>query len=185
MEAPMKEYPLSKAFQLIEPGPVVLLSTAHKGKANIMTMSWHMDIDFTPLFGCVVSSCNHSFSLLRASRECVVAIPSADIAEKVVDVGNCSGKDVDKFKKFGFTLVEADHVKAPLIAECFANIECKVVDTCLVKKYNLFILEGVKAWTNPKHKDRRTFHANGDGTFVVDGETLNLKKRMVKWPEFI
>lgn len=90
----MKEYPLSKAFQLIEPGPVVLLSTAHKGKANIMTMTWHMDIDFTPLFGCVVSSCNYSFSLLRASRECVIAIPSADIASKVVDVGNCSGRDV-------------------------------------------------------------------------------------------
>lgn len=65
------------------------------------------------------------------------------------------------------------------------KIESRVVDKHLVNKYNLFILEGVKAWTNPKHKDRRTFHANGDGTFVVDGETLNLKKRMVKWPEFI
>lgn len=47
-ETNMKELQLSKAFQLIEPGPVVLVTTAHKGKANIMTMSWHMVMDFTP-----------------------------------------------------------------------------------------------------------------------------------------
>jgi hypothetical protein len=42
-------------------------------------------------------------------------------------------------------------------------------------------LKGVKAWVDTKHKERRTFHANGDGTFVVDGKTLNLKRKMVKF----
>ena len=99
----------------------------------------------------------------------------------MIDIGNCSGKDVDKFKVFGLTPVAAKEVAAPLVAECLTNLECRVVDTRMVSKYNFFILEAVKVWTDPKHKERRTFHANGDGTFVIDGRTINLKKRMVKW----
>jgi hypothetical protein len=49
----------------------------------------------------------------------------------------------------------------------------------------MFILEGVKAWSDPKRKERRTFHANGDGTFVVDGRTLDYKMKMVKWENLV
>ena len=181
----MEERPLSKAFRLIEPGPVVLLTTAHRGKTNVMTMSWHMCVDFTPEIACVVSPGDYSFTALRKTKECVIAIPTIDLARKVVDIGNCSGEDVDKFKKFGLTSQPGNVVKAPLIAECLANIECRVVNTTLVNRYCLFILEGVQAWIDPKRKERRTFHAVGNGTFVVDGRTLDLKKRMVKWPEHI
>jgi flavin reductase (DIM6/NTAB) family NADH-FMN oxidoreductase RutF len=181
----MKEFPLAKAFQFIEPGPVVLLTTANKGRANVMTMSWHMDVDFTPLIACVVSSGDYSFEALSKTRECVIAIPGADLMKTVVDVGNCSGSDTDKFAAFGLTPRPATNVKVPLIAECLANIECRVVDARLANKYNLFILEGLKAWIEPKRKERRTFHANGDGTFVVDGRTVNLRKRMTKWQAII
>ncbi len=181
----MIELSLSKAFQLIEPGPVVLVTTAHKGKANVMTMSWHMVMDFTPQIGCIIGPWDYSFSALRKTKECVIAIPTVDIATKVVEIGNCSGQEVDKFKVFDLTTLPAEKVKAPLIAECLANLECRVVDTRLITKYNLFILEGVKAWIDPERKERRTFHANGDGTFVVDGEVLNLKEKMVKWQSYI
>jgi flavin reductase (DIM6/NTAB) family NADH-FMN oxidoreductase RutF len=181
----MKDLSLSKAFQLIEPGPVVLVTTFNKGKSNIMTMSWHMDIDFTPIIGCVISSLDYSFTAIRATKECVISIPTVDIINKVVEIGNCSGQEVDKFKTFGLTQLPAKKVKAPLIAECLANIECRVIDTRLVNKYNLFILEGVKAWIDPERKEKRTFHANGDGTFVVDGKTINLKHKMIKFPKLI
>jgi len=125
------------------------------------------------------------FSALRATGECVIAIPTVDIIGKVVDIGNCSGQDVDKFTVFGLTPLPAENVKAPLIAECLANIECRVVDDSLVDKYELFILDGVKAWIDPDRKERRTFHAIGDGTFVVDGETLNLREKMIKWQSII
>ncbi len=178
----MKEIPLAKVFHLIEPGPVVLLTTASKGRVNVMTMSWHMMMEFVPpLIGCVVSPADYSFKALRKTRECVIAIPGVDLATKVVDIGNCSGEDTDKFKVFGLTAVPAKKVAAPLVAECLANLECKVADTRMVNKYAMFVLEVVKGWTNPKRKERRTFHGNGDGTFVVDGRTLDLKKRMVKW----
>lgn len=123
----MKDLPLSKVYQLLEPGPVVLLTTARNGCANVMTMSWHMMVEFEPpLVGCVVSSASHSFAALRATRECVIAVPAVELAAKVVQVGNCSGRDVDKFAAFGLTPMPAERVAPPLVGECFANLECKV-----------------------------------------------------------
>lgn len=182
----MRDLPLARVFQLIEPGPVALLTTASKGRANVMTMSWHMMMEFVPpLIACVVSPADYSYNALRTTRECVIAIPGVDLIGKVVDIGNCSGADIDKFSVYRLTAVPAKKVAAPLIAECLANLECKVVDTRMVNKYALFILEAVKAWRNPARRERRTFHANGDGTFVVDGRTLDLKKKMVKFPELV
>ena len=175
----MKNFPLSKVYQLLEPGPVVLLTTARNGRANVMTMSWHMMMDFEPpLVACVVSGANHSFAALRATRECVIAIPARKLAPTVVNVGNSSGRDIDKFEAFGLTPVPAERVAPPLVAECFANLECKVIDARLVNKYNLFILEVVKAWIDPAQKNPKTIHHHGFGTFAVDGETIKLKSKM-------
>ena len=175
----MKELPLSKVYQLLEPGPVVLLTTAHKGRANVMTLSWHMMVEFEPaLVACVVSNRNYSHAALRATRECVIAVPSAELAEKVVRVGNCSGRDIQKFAAFGLTAVPAKKVAPPLVAECFANLECKVTDTRMVSRYGVFILEVVKAWRDTAQKNPRTIHHHGYGKFIVDGETLKIKSRM-------
>jgi flavin reductase (DIM6/NTAB) family NADH-FMN oxidoreductase RutF len=174
-----KPLPLSKVYQLLEPGPVVLLTTARNGRANVMTMSWHMMVEFEPpLVACVVSGANHSFAALRASRECVIAIPARKLAAKVVKVGNSSGRDTDKFSAFGLTPLPASRVAAPLIAECFANLECKVADTRLVGSYNLFILEVLAAWTDPAQKNPKTIHHRGYGSFAVDGPLIRLKSRM-------
>src|SRR5208337_2046387 len=138
----MRDLPLSKVYELLEPGPVVLLTTARNGRANVMTMSWHMMVEFEPpLVACVVSNANYSFAALRATKECVIAIPAVGLARKVVDVGNYSGRDVEKFEKFGLTPAPAERVAPPLVAECFANLECRVADTGFVNRYNLFVLE--------------------------------------------
>jgi flavin reductase (DIM6/NTAB) family NADH-FMN oxidoreductase RutF len=175
----MKDLPLSKVYQLLEPGPVVLLTTARQGRANVMTMSWHMMVEFNPpLVACVVSSADYSFAALRATKECVIAVPSLELAPKVVGIGNCSGRDVEKFARFNLTPMPAERVAPPLVAECFANLECKVVDTRLVNKYSLFVLEVLKAWTDPAKKNRKTIHHQGYGKFAVDGEVITLKSRM-------
>jgi flavin reductase (DIM6/NTAB) family NADH-FMN oxidoreductase RutF len=175
----MKNLALSKVYQLLEAGPVVLLTTARHGRANVMTMSWHMMVDFEPpLVACVVSNADCSFTALNATKQCVIAIPAVGLAAKVVKVGNCSGRSVNKFRRFGLTPSRAECVEPPLVAECFANFECKVVETRLVNKYNLFVLEVLKAWIDPAQRNPRTIHHHGYGTFVVDGETIKLKSRM-------
>jgi flavin reductase (DIM6/NTAB) family NADH-FMN oxidoreductase RutF len=126
----------------------------------------------------IVSNADHSFTALRATKECVIAIPALELAETVAGIGNCSGRDVDKFEKFGLTQVPARYVASPLVAECFANLECRVVDTHLVNKFNLFILEVIAGWHDPKQKNPKTIHHRGYSSFVVDGETIRLKSRM-------
>ena len=175
----MKDLALSKVYRLIEPGPVVLMTTASKDRANVMTMSWHMMVEFEPpLIACVVSGADYSFAALRTTKECVIAIPSVELASKVVAVGNCSGREVAKFEKFGLTASPAKYVAAPLVAECFANLECRVADSSLVSRYNLFFLEVLKAWIDPAQKNPKTIHHHGYGSFVVDGEIIRLKSRM-------
>jgi flavin reductase (DIM6/NTAB) family NADH-FMN oxidoreductase RutF len=174
-----KNFPLRKVYQLLEPGPVVLLVTASKGRANVMTMSWHMMVEFEPpLVACVVSEANYSFAALMATKECLITIPAAPLAPKVVKIGNCSGRNVDKFKKFRLTTLPAARVAAPLMADCFANLECKVIDTHLVSKYNLFVLEVLKARIKPTRQTPKTIHHLGYGRFSVDGKTITLRSRM-------
>ena len=175
----MRQLPLSKVYRLLEPGPVVLVTTAHKGRANVMTMSWHMMVEFEPpLVGCVINAANYSFAAFRATGECVIAIPARKLAAKVVKVGNSTGRDIDKFKAFGLTPAPAQRVTPPLVAECFANLECKMTDARLVNKYNLFILQVLKAWTDPAQTNPKTIHHHGYGTFVIDGEMIKLKSKM-------
>ena len=178
----MKTYPVEKVYRLLEPSPIVLLTTFHKGKSNIMTMGFHMMIQHDPpLIGAIVGPWDFSYKALKATRECVIAIPAADLAKKVVDIGNCSGEEVNKFEKFRLTPGSPHDVKAPLIDECLANIECRVADMRMVNKYNLFILEATQAWINNNRKENRTLHHQGNGTFKVDGRIIDLRDRMVKW----
>ncbi|MGE0714213.1 MAG: flavin reductase family protein [Alphaproteobacteria bacterium] len=175
----MRRLALSRVYQLIEPGPVVLLTTARRDRADVMTMSWLMMVEFEPpLIACVVGPANHSFAALCATRECVIAIPAAELASKVVQIGNTPGRYVDKFAMFGLTAVPAERVRAPLVAECFANLECRVTDTRFVRAYALFILEVLTAWIDPAQKRPRTIHHQGHGRFVVDGEVIRRRSRM-------
>jgi flavin reductase (DIM6/NTAB) family NADH-FMN oxidoreductase RutF len=174
-----RSLPLSKVYGLLEPGPVVLITTSDRGHRNVMTQSWHTMIEFEPpLVGCVISNRNHSFALLRASKECVIAIPTVEIADQVAGCGNCSGAEVDKFARFALTPKPAALVGAPLIEECYANLECQVADTSMVTAYGLFVLEVVKAWIDPAVKNPRTLHHLGRGNFMVAGERIKLKSRM-------
>lgn len=170
-----KSLPLSKVYQLIEPGPVVMVTTAERGKANIMTMSWHMMIDFVPPIAALcMSENNYSFAALKKTKQCVINIPSVELIKSVVGVGNCTGAKVDKFKKFDLTPVEASLVEVPMIAQCYANLECKVIDIKMAKQYNIFIVEVVKAWIATAKKRQRMIHHCGNGVFVVDGEIIKL-----------
>lgn len=174
-----KSFPLEKVYQLLEPGPVVMVSTLWKGKPNIMSMSWHMMMEFEPpLVGCVLGGQSYTFEILKETKECVINIPTIELASTVVDVGNTSGRLVDKFKKFRLAREPANVVKAPLVSACYANLECKVVDLKMVAKYNMFVLEVVQAWITTSRKRARTLHHNGYGVFTIDGKQIKLPSKM-------
>ena len=173
-----KKTDLSRCLLFIEPGPVTLISSYNKEtkKPNLMTISWTIALDFSHRMALCTGAWNYSFDLIMKNKECVVAIPPATMAETVVKIGNISGKECNKFEKFGIKTLEAEKVDAPLIDGCIANLECKVVD--FVKKYGLIILEVVNVWENEELKNEKMFHAFGDGRFVQDGEKMDLRKFM-------
>lgn len=171
-------FPLSRVYQLLEPGPVVMVSTSGKTGPNVMPMSWHTMMEFEPpLVGCIISNRNFTFDLIRRSRECVINIPTVDLAQEVVACGNSTGRRINKFEAFGLTPLPASCVSAPLIAECYANLECKVVDSRMVAKYNLFVVEVLKAWIDCASSEHRTIHHLGMGKFMVAGRTIKLPSK--------
>jgi flavin reductase (DIM6/NTAB) family NADH-FMN oxidoreductase RutF len=167
---------LSKAYTLLESGPVVLVTTHDGKRPNIMTISWTTVVDFTPVLAIVTGEWNYSFAALRKTRECVIAVPTVDMLDKVVGIGTCSGADTDKFAEFDLTPVAAKLVGAPLIKECIANIECRVIE--FVKRHNIVVLEAVAAYTDSARRERRLVHSVGDGTFMVDGRRLDRTRAM-------
>lgn len=172
----MHQLALKKAFTLMESGPVVLVTTHDEEKDNIMTISWTMVLDFTPQFAITTGAWNYSFAALRKHKECVIAIPTVDLLDTVVGIGTCSGKDTDKFATFKLTPLPGKVVRAPLIKECLANIECQVID--LVTKHNIVVLAAVAAYIDADRKEKRTVHAVGDGTFIVDGRKIDRRQLM-------
>ena len=172
----MREFELSRAFTLIEPGPVVLVTTNDGTKNNIMTISWTMVLSFEPALAITTGAWNHSFAALRKSKGSVSCPRDARLQDRMVEIGTCSGADTDKFAKFKLTALPGTVVNAPLIGECLANIECRVVD--VIRKHNIFVLEAVAAHFDPGRKEKRTVHAVGDGTFVVDGHRFDRREMM-------
>jgi flavin reductase (DIM6/NTAB) family NADH-FMN oxidoreductase RutF len=176
----LRRLPLGRAYRLIEPGPVVLVVTAAAGEPpDAMAMSWHTMMEFEPpLVGCVISGSHLTWERLRKSRECVIAVPTVELARAVVGCGNASGRTTDKFTRFGLTALPASLVSAPLVAECWANLECRLVDEALADSYNFVVLEVVAAWIDPARKAPRMLHHRGRGEFAVDGRVLRLPSRM-------
>ncbi|GEP88510.1 NADH-FMN oxidoreductase RutF, flavin reductase (DIM6/NTAB) family [Chitinophaga terrae (ex Kim and Jung 2007)] len=175
------DFPVSKIRKFLEPGPVALISSHYKGKSNIMTQAWHTVLEFNPsLIGCMITASNHSFDMIRKSGECVINIPTVDLIDEIIGIGNSSGQRMDKFRKFGLTPEPAQIVKAPIIKECYANYECKIADASLLDNYNFFIFEVVRAQAATYPKYPRTVHYRGEGVFMVSGKELALPQKFKK-----
>ena len=175
------DFPVANVRRFLEPGPIVLVSSAHQGETNIMTMGWHMIMEFEPsLIGCYIWTANHSFEMIRKSKQCVINVPTVDLAAKVVEIGNSSGRDIDKFAEFGLTATAGKQVGAPLIEQCYANFECRLTDSSLIRKYSLFVLEVVKAHVATAPKYPKTIHYRGDGEFMISGAETRKYRKLFK-----
>ena len=173
-----RDFPVDKVRRYLEPGPIVLISSQYKGEQNIMTLGWQTVNSFEPsLVTCFIWDQNHSYDMIRKSKECVINIPEAHMLDTVVAIGNSTGEEIDKFEEFELTSMPAKKVKAPLIKECYANFECKLYDDKLIKNYSLFVFEIVKAHVATSPKYPKTVHYTGDGVFMISGEHVSRKKQ--------
>jgi flavin reductase (DIM6/NTAB) family NADH-FMN oxidoreductase RutF len=177
MRLKKKSFPLIRVREHLETGPIVLVTSRHERRSNIMTMGWHTMMEFKPaLFGCYIWEGNRSFRAIRESRECVINVPTVELLDQVVAIGNSHAEDGDKFAATGLTARKSRRVKAPLIDECYASFECRLFDDRMVKKYSFFIWEIVKAHV-AQVDEPRTLHYRGQGSFMRAGPEIDCKKR--------
>lgn len=175
----MKQGNIKRAFTYLESGAVLLVTTNDGTKDNAMTISWQMVMDFTPHIAICTGGWTESFETILNTKECCICIPTFDMIENVVKIGVVHGSECDKFERFGLKKGKAKKVKAPLINNCLAAIECRLEDH--IAHPGLLIFKGVQLWENTEKEERRTFHANGDGTFFADGEFRDLRDTMRQW----
>jgi len=169
--------PASRARQFLEPGPVVLLTTRHAGNDNVMTVGWHQVLERTPsMISCIVSRGCRSFDMLCASGQCVLNVPTGDMLDAVVHVGNSSGEEIDKFAAFGLERAEAQDVDAPVLPQCHAQLECRLRDDRAIERYNLFILEVTHISARPAPKQLEYLHYVGDGVFMLSGKRVSRRR---------
>ncbi|HUO94496.1 MAG TPA: flavin reductase, partial [Rhizomicrobium sp.] len=122
---------------------------------------------------------NHTFEMVRQSKECTINVPTLPLIDKVVGIGNCSGADTDKFEKFELTRADSREVEAPSVGECHANLECRLVEDKLVPSLNFFVFEVVAARAAPRPKYPKTFHYYGEGKFMTAGPVVD-RSRLFK-----
>lgn len=170
-----KTLPPDQARRYLEPGPVVLLSTAHRDERAIMTLGWHMMLGYD-LVGTYIWQANRSHALARASRECVINLPTEDLLDTVVRIGNCSSTEQDKFERFDLTALPSHAVGAPGIAECHARFECRLHETRITADYPLFVWRIVHASVATSPRLPRTVHYRGDGRFMVSGREVSRRR---------
>lgn len=134
------------ALRLLNPGPLVLITSKFQGKSNIVTVAWTSPVSHEPpLVSISISTKRQSHILIGNSKEFTINLPSFDLLDKVVLCGSVSGKDVNKFKEAHLTQVSGKKIASPSIKECFAFIECKVIDSFLCGDHYLFIGEIIHA----------------------------------------
>lgn len=180
----MEEVPLAKSYLLLNHGPVTLVSSAANGRSNVMAAAWAMPLDFDPAkVLLVVDSNTLTRELIEASGEFALNIPCRRIADKVLAAGSVSGRDGDKFAASGLETLAASRISAPLIQDCVAWLECRVIpEAHNQQRYDLFIAEVVAAWADPAafsdgrwhfpDADSRTIHYQAGGAFFVTGESF-------------
>ncbi len=108
------------------PCSVTILTAAAEGAQGAMTASSMFISQAPPLLAVSVSKTFATYQLIERSREFainVIADTQRDLAKKF---GSVHGHEIDKFKEFGVTTQPATIIKAPLIAQSFLNIECRV-----------------------------------------------------------
>ena len=181
---------LEKCYLLLNHGPVCLVSSAFLERRNVMAASWIMPLDFDPpKVLAVIDKSSYTRELIEASGEFALSLPSRRLADKVLAAGSVSGRNDDKFDRFGIEVFPADQIEAPLVRDCTAWLECKVIpERHNQERYDLFIAEVVAAWADPSvfsegrwhfpDAARKTIHYQAGGSFFETGEAFECKNEI-------
>lgn len=178
---------LEHASRLLNHGPTVLVTSAYGDRRNLMAAAWSMPVEFSPpRIAIVIDKCTFTRELIAASGTFGVCIPGAALADLAFAVGSCSGRDGDKFARFGIDAMCGPVLGVPLLETgCAAWLECRLIpERHTEDAYDTCFAEVVAAAADPAvfangRWDLRadnallhTLHHLGAGNFARAGEVI-------------
>lgn len=176
---------LQHSYKLFNHGPVSIVTSAYGDQQNIMSASWSMPVDFSPAKVAVVIDKNTlTRELVDASGEFALQFPMRKIAKLTLDVGGISGRELDKFSHYKIDTFPAQKISAPLIYDCIAWLECKVIHQD-AEKMDVIIGEVLAAyadseqfiggrWQFSSDPQKRSIHYMAGGEFYMTGESFHI-----------
>jgi flavin reductase (DIM6/NTAB) family NADH-FMN oxidoreductase RutF len=171
---------VERATRLLNHGPTVLVSCAHGGSDNVITLAWTSPVSSSPpLVAVAIAPGRYSHGLIERSEEFGVNVPGSGLLEAVWLCGTTSGRDGDKFERARLERRRATRIAAPLVEDCFAHVECKVVEAETLGDHTLFVGEVVAAAVEREAFDGhltlrggfQTLHHLGGSLFVTSAGT--------------
>ena len=179
--------PVSKAYRLLNPGSVVIVSVGDGEKDNLFTVTWNMPARTDPGMVALLSGKRHySYSFIARTGELGINVPDASMVDAVLGCGRTSGKDgKDKFERFGLTRQKAARIKAPMVKEAVANLECRVCQVVDLGASSLLIAQILEASAADKHFENgewtfdnglRLLHHLGGDRFCTSEKAINAQK---------
>ena len=143
---------LPDAYRLINPGVVVLVSVGDGESDNLMPVGWNVPVrKDPPMLAIVPGKRHHTWPLLERTGEFAVNVPDASLMDAVLSCGRASGREGDKFQRFGLTRRPAERIKAPLVAEAVACLECRVCQVVYLGASALVIAQVLRAVAASEH----------------------------------
>lgn len=178
-----KEIDLGFATRIVNHSPVSLVTVAAKGRTDIVPVGWLSPVSLQPpRIGLAITPRRYSHDLIKKAGEFGINVAQAEMIKQVEFCGSASGEEVDKFKMGGFTPFEPKRIGVPLINECFAALECGLVDVIPVGDHSLFIGEVLTVWADPvafdefwkpENEEGRTLnHFGGHFYGIIDKKIL-------------
>ena len=131
------------AKPFILPAPVFLVATYdHNGRPNLMTAAWGgLCASQPPALAVSIRKSRWTYKAILERKSFTINIPSRLQAAQADFAGMHSGMEIDKFTALNFTPVPAEHVDAPMIAECPLVVELTLAHTLDLGSHTQFIGE--------------------------------------------
>jgi len=135
-------------YYVLYPRPVVVVSAHHKGLESALAASWCMPVSRNPpLVAVSIAPSRFTYELIIGSKEFAINVLDFQYYKEVSYLGTVSGRDVkNKIEKAGLTRVQARKIKAPIIGEATAVLECKLYDKINAGDHVIIVGEVVESY---------------------------------------
>jgi len=179
-----KQVKLSKAKWLVEPGCVVLVTSGTMENPNVMTFSWQTPVNNADpcLILLAISHIRYSYELIKQNHELVINVPGEKLLEQTHFIGQATGRGIDKFQQSGLTPLASGLVEPPLIEQCAAHLECRVVQIFEMQTHDLLVCEVVRALADADLFDGRWIPEKFHTLHYLGGNKYGLMERTVEAP---